>query len=252
MTSPRSDVEVNASKTDALADVLIERYGLAPRRILVVGCGDGLEAGLLARRFRADTVGIDVGSEFDFDHAGAAPARLCLMDARRLSFPDAAFDLIYSFHALEHIQGHERALAEMRRTLQPGGHYVIGTPNKNRVVGYIGSAAPLLDRVRWNLVDLRARLAGKWSNEAGAHAGFTRSELHSMCTSYFDASEDLTRSYYERLYSGRRRLLATLRRLHVDERLFPCVYMAGELPREAVPRCGANNSRVGDKGSRVE
>lgn len=94
--------------------------------ILVVGCGTGQEAGIIARAFKANTIGIDIGTDFDFDHQGSAPARLVSMDARDLRFPDASFDLIYSFHVLEHIPEPERALREMARALRPGGRYLNG------------------------------------------------------------------------------------------------------------------------------
>jgi SAM-dependent methyltransferase len=219
--------EAGSAKTDALAGVLVERYGVAPRRILVVGCGDGREAGVLARRFGADTVGIDIGAEFAFDHRGSAPARLRAMDARALDFPDGTFDLVYSFHALEHMSRPGDALAEMRRVLAPGGVAAVGTPNKRRLVGYLSSPAPVLDRLRWNLADLRARAAGRWSNEQGAHAGFTRDELRALCAVHLGAADDLTTAYYEALYPGHRRAVTALCRWRVDERLFPCVYMAG-------------------------
>jgi SAM-dependent methyltransferase len=227
----RAAPEGGGTETDTRAGLLVERYGLAPRRILVVGCGDGLEAGLLARRFRADTVEIDIGAEFALDHRGSAPARLVAMDARALDFPDGTFDLVYSFHALEHIGHPEEALAEIRRVLAPGGVFALGTPNKRRLVGRWGSAAPLGDRVRWNLADLRARAAGRWSHEAGAHAGFTRDELRALCAAHLGVADDLTTGYYERRYPGHRRVIAALCRLHVAERLFPCVYVAGRSGR---------------------
>jgi len=69
----------------------------------------------------------------------------------------------------------------MRRVLKPGGVYLIGTPNKSRAIGYVGSASPVRERLRWNVADWRARAAGRWSNAADAHAGFTSRELLEMC-----------------------------------------------------------------------
>jgi SAM-dependent methyltransferase len=78
------------------------------------------------------TYGIDIGAEFAFDHAAASPATLRLMDAQALEFDDASFDLVYSFHALEHIPNFCEALREMSRVLRLGGTFCIGTPNKAR------------------------------------------------------------------------------------------------------------------------
>jgi SAM-dependent methyltransferase len=48
------------------------------------------------------------------------------MDARRLSFDDASFDLVYSSAVFEHIDGVEAAAAEIARVLRPGGTAWIG------------------------------------------------------------------------------------------------------------------------------
>jgi SAM-dependent methyltransferase len=214
-----------ASKSLALVDVIKHNVGRPIESVLVVGCGSGREAGLLARGLRCRTVGIDIGGEFPFDHAGSAPAQLLQMDARELQFADATFDFVFSFHALEHIPHPEKALAEMARVLRPGGAYLIGTPNKQRLIGYMGSAASLGDKIAWNLTDLRQRLRGQWSNEAGAHAGFTRQELSRLCSRAFGGDPvSISDQYYSKLYG---RLATALSRTRMDAILFPCVYAMG-------------------------
>jgi ubiquinone/menaquinone biosynthesis C-methylase UbiE len=212
----------NARKTMALLE---EVPGASS--VLVVGCGDGREAGIIADHLGAATVGIGLdASRFDLKAAG--PATLREMDARALQFEDASFDLVYSFHALEHIPTPERALAEIRRVLTKGGRFIIGTPNKSRLIGSITSAEPVLTRIVSNVRDYRMRLAGRWSNEAGAHAGFTRQELQDMCSRLVGPAIDITDSYYERLYPGRERQLAILRSTRLAERVYPAVYVFGE------------------------
>ena len=221
MSASCDAAERNARKTLALA-----RAVDSATSILVVGCGDGREAGLLAKHFRAATVGVGI-NDGRFLCGSAAPARLCEMDARRLAFAAKSFDLVYSFHALEHIREPEQALREMRRVLVSGGRYLLGTPNKSRLVGYLGAAEPLSARVRSNLGDYRARLAGRWSNEAGAHAGFTRQDLTAMCQEHIGPARDVTDDYYERLYAGRAGGIRVLRRVGLTDRLYPAVYVAG-------------------------
>ena len=89
----------------------------------MIGCGTGEEAGILARAFKAETIGIDLATDA-FDHQLAYPAKLLVMDARNLTFNNAYFDFVYSFHALEHITDPRRALIEMSRVLKRGGHYI--------------------------------------------------------------------------------------------------------------------------------
>jgi len=214
-------------RTLVLADCL-RRRGQGPRRLLVVGCGSGAEAGFLARNFGAEAVGVDLpGSNLPFDRDGARPARLLHMNAEALAFGDGLFDLVYSFHALEHMSDPRRALAEMSRVLRRGGRYCIGTPNSSRLVGYVGSDVPLSVRVRWNLHDLRMRLTGRWSNEAGAHAGYAAGELQEMCRQAFGDAEDITDEYYASLYARHRRLLAMVRRSGTRALVYPCVYVTG-------------------------
>ena len=49
---------------------------------------------------------------------------------RDLPFLDASFDAIYSMGTIEHFDETERAVAEMVRVLKPGGHAIIGVPNR--------------------------------------------------------------------------------------------------------------------------
>lgn len=216
---------ISDRKTLALAEIIAANLTAAPLRVLVVGCGSGAEAGFLARHFGAETTGIDLGGEFEFDHLGAAPAALRIMNAESLEFPDNHFDVCYSFHALEHITHPLLALEEMSRVLKPGGTFVIGTPNQSRLIGYVGSAEPFLHKVKWNLADLRMRLMGRWSNEAGAHAGFREHDLMAMCRSTFGDAKNISHAYYEKLYGGS--VVGFLKLFELYRVIYPCVYVLG-------------------------
>ena len=88
-------------QANALVSILNQVLTRYPKRILVIGCGTGEEAGILARAFKAETIGIDLAMDA-FDHQLAYPAKLLVMDARNLTFNNAYFDFVYSFRALEH------------------------------------------------------------------------------------------------------------------------------------------------------
>ena len=197
------DAEIDhqhARKSSVLVELLSVATRSTPRDILVVGCGSGLEAGILARHFDARTIGIDLDTA-GFDPKAAAPATLVGMDARKLDFPDASFDLVFSFHALEHIPDPDLCLAEMNRVLRPGGY------------------------------DLRMRLAGKWSNEAGAHAGFTAAELAELCRRNFaGVPAEVSDSYYRRLYSSKKWAVDLMIGTGLRSIVFPCVYVYGAKP----------------------
>jgi SAM-dependent methyltransferase len=90
--------------------------GLAPRRILEVGVGEGHVTARVRERFPAvSMIGVDLPDDElagDWRAAGLA----CLFgDATRLPLPDGAFDLVLAIEVLEHIPGPEAALAELAR-----------------------------------------------------------------------------------------------------------------------------------------
>jgi len=93
-------------------------------RLLEVGCGRGH----LAKHLQAqglDVVGIDA-NPYAIEHGVAC--NLCTMQGEALNFPDASFDMLYSFHAIEHIPPLEQALAEMSRVVKPGGKLLLAYP----------------------------------------------------------------------------------------------------------------------------
>jgi SAM-dependent methyltransferase len=212
-------------KTEAIADIVRERAGLI-RRLLVVGCGSGVEAATLARELGTQVVGIDLRGSFD--PAATATAELRQGDATRLEFADGAFDFVYSYHVLEHIPDYAKALAEMQRVLAKGGGYLIGTPNRIRLVGYLGSSGvSFRDKLAWNLADWKARLRGRFRNEFGAHAGFSSAELGGALAKVFGKTEEITSRYYLGVYRSHAWLVRWLDRLGLGQFLFPAVYFMG-------------------------
>src|SRR5690349_16496927 len=205
---------------------LIAPTGTTFARALVVGCGSGEEARELSRRFNCDVDGIDLWDDY-FEMMDNDRVRLHVMDAVNMSFPDATFDLLYSFHALEHIEELDAALSEMRRVLKPGAVVFIGTPNKSRALGYLGSATTLKMKLIWNLQDLKMRALGRWENKYGAHAGFTARELRRIVASTFGPAVDVSLDYYLGLYAKRAALIRLVHKTGLHKFLFPAVYVRG-------------------------
>jgi SAM-dependent methyltransferase len=97
---------------------------LRSKRILICSCGSGLEP-VMAANGEAEVYAVDVSpvavknarrmAEFNRVRIQAA-----VMDLHSLAFPDAHFDLIYGSAVLHHLDC-ERAGAEFRRCLKPGG-----------------------------------------------------------------------------------------------------------------------------------
>ena len=208
-----------------IADVIRRRHATAISRMLVVGCGDGREAHALAKALGCEVTGIDLRGQFD--PQAAAEARLQRADATALPFATDEFDFIYSYHVLEHIPRYRDALSEMNRVLARGGGLWIGTPNRSRLVGYIGSKVPLRKAIAWNAADWNARLRGRFRNELGAHAGFTLRELGGELRAVFSQVDDATLDYYLAIYPNRDRTVRLLQGSGLGTFAFPSIYFAG-------------------------
>jgi SAM-dependent methyltransferase len=110
----------------------LHRVGLAPTglRVLEIGCGKGA----LLNRMRIaghEAIGVDIDAEVIAYCTKTYPgidARVCSGD--QLPFPDHSFDTVLSFDVFEHIPDSDKHLREVRRVLEPGGRYLLQTPNK--------------------------------------------------------------------------------------------------------------------------
>ena len=227
-------IEENASDHAALVDrktehvcAMVSRYcSRRVDRLLVVGCGSGLEAAILARGLNAGVIGVDV--ETNFDVRARELVELCQADARKLPFPDHSFDVVYTYHALEHIPQPVRAIREIARVLRDGGSYFIGTPNRSRVIGYLGSKTDTTkEKILYNVWDWKHRIAGRFRNEFGAHAGFTSTELRELIEDSLPDPIEVSHEYYGALYGRYRHLLSILRRSGLYKVLYPSVYFIG-------------------------
>ncbi|MEO8467510.1 MAG: class I SAM-dependent methyltransferase [Gammaproteobacteria bacterium] len=121
---------------------------------------------MLAHALQVEVVGIDPHGKFD-------PRATAVVDLRQgyaadLDFDDGAFDLVFSYHVLDHVPEYQKTIAEIHRVLAPGGTACVGTPNRDRLVGYLGSKdAKLHQKFLWNFWDWKARLRGRFRNELG-------------------------------------------------------------------------------------
>lgn len=130
--------------TQPLASTLVTLAGVAPdEAILDVGTGSGIVLLEAVRRLNGAGffTGIDVSAGLLARARVKAGGRAHfeIADAERLPFADASFDRVLSLFALLHFPNPEKAVAEMMRTLKPGGRIVIG----------IGSRPPLTSVPLW-------------------------------------------------------------------------------------------------------
>jgi SAM-dependent methyltransferase len=110
---------------------MILRWAPSPlKRILVDGCGVGMYVKALQPQ-AAEIYGIDIEGEHLIHAARNVPdAHLQLARGEQLPYPDNYFDLTLSHEVLEHVQDDALAVAEIVRTLRPGGRAVLFVPNR--------------------------------------------------------------------------------------------------------------------------
>lgn len=140
----------------------------AGARALDLGCGPGLFPQLLARRYQAQAIGLDL----EPDLLRAAPPEIAVTqaDAARLPFSAAAFDLVTAANLLFLLPDPLRALQECHRVLRPGGALILLNPSENLTLtaaSALAEARGLTGKNRDSLLNWahNAQTFGGWSAE---------------------------------------------------------------------------------------
>jgi 2-polyprenyl-3-methyl-5-hydroxy-6-metoxy-1,4-benzoquinol methylase len=104
----------------------------ANQDVLEIGCGAGPATCLFAAS-GARVTAIDLTEaavEMTKRHVEGMPVTVRRMDAEQLTFPDAAFDHVFSWGVLHHSANTAVAFAEVVRVLRPGGTALIMVYNR--------------------------------------------------------------------------------------------------------------------------
>ncbi len=132
------------------------------RRILEVGCGNGLTAALLAPFASSMVVATDLlegnpetssqglaAPRELLDSVGVSNCKVLACTAAALPFADESFDLVFSGYTLEHLVDPIAALREMRRVLVPGGKLYLVLPTTVERLTYLLSFYQYLGQRAW-------------------------------------------------------------------------------------------------------
>lgn len=123
--------------TPAFFDLLPDVHGLTG---LDIGCGEGYNTGLLARR-AASVYAIDIAPTFvKYAKQAASSIDYALASAQMLPFRSASFDFVTAIMSLMDVPQPQIALCEAARVLKPGGflqfsitHPCFDTPHRRRI-----------------------------------------------------------------------------------------------------------------------
>lgn len=127
-SSPGHGIHSRREK-DAWVALFRATLGDGPLNVLDVGTGTGVIALLLAEMGHKVTA-VDIADRM-IEHARRKAAELALEvdfvvgDAEELPFPDACFDAVVNRHVVWSLPHPEKAVAEWRRVLKPGGKLAI-------------------------------------------------------------------------------------------------------------------------------
>ena len=109
-----------------------ERYALAGRRAIDVGCGAGLLAEPLAR-MGGQVTGVDAAPEniaAARNHAAGQGLAIEYFAGELAALPPATFDLVTSMEVVEHVTDPAAFIGELAARLGPGGLMILSTPNR--------------------------------------------------------------------------------------------------------------------------
>jgi ubiquinone/menaquinone biosynthesis C-methylase UbiE len=112
------------------------------RDVLEIGVGMGADHFEWAKSAPRTLSGIDLtprGVEYTRARLALAGyvSDLRVADAEALPYPDASFDLVYSWGVLHHSPDTPRAIQEVYRVLRPGGRARVMVYHKHSLVGYM-------------------------------------------------------------------------------------------------------------------
>lgn len=96
---------------------------------LEVGCGTGAISEILAVRVGELTV-CDISPVLARNVGERIGTHWSVEDACDLHYANGTFDIVVSSECIEHTRDPCRALVEMVRVLEPGGHLIVTSPNK--------------------------------------------------------------------------------------------------------------------------
>ncbi len=172
-------------------------------RVLVAGCGVGMYAKQIRKRF---TKRVDA---FDIEYDRVRVARESLPGAlvsagEDIPFADSSFDVALSHEVIEHVRDDRRCVSEMLRVTRSGGRILLFCPN--RWYPFETHGHYWRGEYHFGNTPLINYLPKRWRDELAPHArAYTRAELKRLLD--FDCA-NITHS--SRIYGGYDNIIARL------------------------------------------
>ncbi|HXG65792.1 MAG TPA: class I SAM-dependent methyltransferase [Blastocatellia bacterium] len=130
----RAREEMEDERTGGFLKFFNGRKEITGDRILDLGCGFGGRTAEFQRRTGALVVGLEINQRMAAgalkftDSIGVKDAAFVTGVGEALPFADDSFDVILSYDVLEHVEDPRWCLSECKRTLKPGGVFLLVFP----------------------------------------------------------------------------------------------------------------------------
>ena len=181
LAAPVYDALWQASLAPAQDALLAAAALQVGERVLDVACGTGLVATRASAAVGAtgSVVGTDLSARMveaaaqRAAEANATSVRFARMDAEALELPDASVDVALCALGLMYVPEPERALAEMRRVLKPGGRLALAVWGERPACGWSSVFAIVDAEVQSEVCPLFFRFGARGALALACdHAGF--------------------------------------------------------------------------------
>lgn len=176
---------------------------LRDARVLVAGCGVGMYAGQIRRRYTPQV------QAFDIEYERVRMARNGIPDAlvsagETLPYAASCFDVVLSHEVIEHVADDRRSLQEMLRVTKAGGRILLFCPN--RWYPFETHGHYWRGEYHFGNTPLINYLPSAWRNQLAPHVrAYTRAELRTLLTG--EAAKIL---HHSRIYGGYDNIIARL------------------------------------------
>lgn len=106
------------------------------KHFLDVGCGDGTRTILFNRPGRI-IFGVDFSNWLKNEIKKRIKFQQVDFNEKKLPYKNSSFDIVFSFDVIEHLPTPQPMLSEIYRVMKKNGTFIIGTPNRNRLLSFI-------------------------------------------------------------------------------------------------------------------
>ncbi len=194
----------------------LEQIPIKPEKVLDYGCGQGSWIDLQATIFpEAKIYGIDIsGTAIEKAKRRFANFHFNVFDGDKAPFPNESFDLVFSYHVLEHVYDIDVSIQDISRLIKKGGYAVIIFP--------CGNEKSLLETiVNWMEDSKKYTADGRtayWFEIPGGH--LRRMTSQETITLFKKANLSIIKEYYSSQFFGTIDWLCRAKGLNFIKELF--------------------------------